>query len=149
MTAKAGIEVDLLEGGTCQTQVEQHAFMLWAVLRHSINQLEVHVGANTLGSIFLEFVDCTNDLRLDRALGGECLDDGLGLEPYCGFSQEGRENTAGPSPRLGALFILHAKNLEALDIHIYPVFSGGDVGLNLGNQIRAELLKLALVHEFS
>ena len=101
--------------------------MLWAVLRHSVNQLEVHVGANTLRSLFLQFVDCANDLRLDGALGRECLNDGLGLKANCGFSQEGGEDPAGSRPRFGALFILHAQNLKALDIHLYPLFAGGYV----------------------
>ena len=88
LAAKCWIEVHLLERSASQAQIKQHAFMLWSVFGHAVNQLVVHVRSHALGCFFFEFVDRADDLRLDRTLRRKSLNDGLGLEANSGLSQQ-------------------------------------------------------------
>ena len=148
LTAQGRVKVNLLECSASQAQVEQHALMLWPVFGHAVNQLVIHVRANTLGGFFFELVDCTDDLRLHWALSREGFDDGFRLESDGSFCQQCGEHAASASPWLGALFILHAKNIKAFDEHLNPVFARVDVRINFSHEVGAKLLQLAFVHVF-
>ena len=147
LTANARVEVDLLERRTGQTQVVQHALVLGSVLGHLLRELVVHVIANSLGCFFFEFVDGSDDLGLDWTRSRECFDDGLGLKTDRGLSQHGGEHAAGTSPWFGALFILHAKDLKAFDVHLNPVLAAGNVGFKLTQEVVGQFSKLAIVHK--
>ena len=84
--------------------------MFRAVLRHRLGQLVIHISAHALGSIFFELTDSTDNFCLDRPLCWKRFNDRFTLEPYSRFSQDRRENTTSPVPRLRSFFILHAQN---------------------------------------
>ena len=146
---QAGVEVDLLERSACKAQRVQHALVLRAILRHHLGKLVVHVVADTFGSFFLELGDGTNDLGLDRTRSGERLDDGVRLEAHSRFGQDSGVHATRAVPRLGALLILHAQDLKALDERIDPVLATGDVALHVTHQVRGKGLQLVLVKELS
>ena len=123
LTVLASVEVDLFERATGQAQIEQHAFVLGAVLRHLLGQAPVHVVAHALRSFFLESVDRTHDLCLDWASGRERLNNRFALEANGGFGQQGAEHTTSSIPRFRTFFIPHPQNFQALDVGLYPVFA--------------------------
>ena len=121
--------------------------MLRAILRHHLSELIVHVISDPVGCLLFEFVDRTNNLRLDWARCWERFNDCLALEPHCCFCQNSRVNTASAKPRLSTLFILHAQNVQAFDEHINPVLATGYVTLNVAHDVTGYFLQLTVVHE--
>ena len=136
----ARVEIHLLERASSQPQGVEHPLVLRAVLRHHLGELVVHVIAHPVSGFFLEPVDGTDDFCLDRALRREGLDDGLALEAYGSFSQHRGEHSAGTVPGFCALFVLHAQDFQALDIHIHPVLAGCNVGIDQPHQVRCDFL---------
>ena len=129
------VVVDLLKSRASQAKRVQHPLMLGTILNHLVGQLVVHVILDTLRSLFLHLIHGTHDLSLNRTSSRESLRDHFRLETHSSFRQQGGVDTTRTRPRLGALLILHAKDFQAFDKRIHPIFAAVNVSVNKINKV--------------
>ena len=135
LAPQARVVVDLLERGTCQRQRPQQTLMLRTIFSHHLGELVVHVLFDPQCSFLAQFADSTHNLGLDRPHGGECLHHGFGLEAHNRLGEHRVEHATSALPRLGALFILQAQQLQAINVGLNPLFAVTNVFVEIGNQL--------------
>ena len=141
LTHDIRVVINLLERRPCQTKAVEHALMLRAVLYHPLRKLVIHIRLHTLGGFHFIFVFFPKDLHSDWASGGECLAHSLCLEPNSSFRKDCREHTASAVPRVSALFILEAYNIQTLNKGVRPIFPAVDVCIYIPNKLVGDMSK--------
>ena len=116
--------------------------MLGAVLLHHLGELVVHVVLNADGRLFLLRGLLADDLGLDRTCGREGLHDRFGLELDRALHQQRVIHTACTGPRLCALVIFEAQQLQALDVGVKPVLARGDIRVVVSQQVGGQTLQV-------
>ena len=121
--------------------------MLGPELTHDLGQLVVHVLLDAASRLNLLWRFFANNLCTYRPLGGEHLGDGLRLEAHHGLGNHRVEHAAGSLPRLRAVFVLQAQQLDTLGVRLLPVLATGLVVVNVAGQLACKLLQVPVVHQ--
>ena len=129
------VVVDLLKRITRETQGDEHALMVRAILKHLLRQAVVHVLLDTLSRLHLVYGLFTDDLGTHGTRSGEGLHDGLGLELDRSLHEEWVRYTTGSRPRLHAFLVLETEQLQTIYISSEPLLTCVDVPVNIAKQI--------------
>ena len=115
------VVVDLFEGRTAVSGVEELLVELRCVLLHHRGELVIHEILHATG--LLELFDrlFAHDLRANRAASGHQLLQGLRLELDDGLGDHWMHRTGRAAEGLGAFFDAQAQQIKALGVHLLPI----------------------------